>query len=315
METLPNLDPRDLVIFYFVATEKSLTSAAEKLHFTQPAITYHVKSLEESVRIKLLEFKNHQVLLTPHGEGVFKYAEVIYQQLVSADQFIKSIKESNLRVGIANIYNPIVGPVLESVFNQEYPEIKLIVKSGDAFEMVQCVMDSRLDCAIVPRFNYKNGKLNHVTVSAPEKLVCFASYDHPIEGEPLGWEDLCNYPLIVGTEASVVRRTIFKKLTSEGLEIKQLAAEVDNIEWLVTMVENGKGLSFILAKDIENQLKDKRLKIIELKENIYITAEAITRSETFTNSIVNKFVSMVKKAFKFTDSPTHNNRIFFNCPG
>ena len=80
MEEFTNLDPNNLVIFYFVATEKSLTAAADKLHLTQPAITYHIKLLEEYTRVKLIEFKKHQVILTPPGKEVFKYAQEIFQQ-------------------------------------------------------------------------------------------------------------------------------------------------------------------------------------------------------------------------------------------
>jgi DNA-binding transcriptional LysR family regulator len=118
MAAFPNLDPNNLVIFYIVVTEKSLTSAAEKLFLTQPAVTYRLKCLEEYTRVKLLDIKKHQVRLTSSGEEVFKYAREIYQQLVSADRFISSIRESNLRVGIAGIYSTIVSPVLNTIFEE-----------------------------------------------------------------------------------------------------------------------------------------------------------------------------------------------------
>ena len=75
-----NLNADDLVVFYFVAREKSLSAAAEKLFLTQPAVTYRIKSLEEHIRVKLLDLKKRQVTLTPHGQELFKYAEEIYRQ-------------------------------------------------------------------------------------------------------------------------------------------------------------------------------------------------------------------------------------------
>jgi DNA-binding transcriptional LysR family regulator len=148
---IPNINPNDLVIFYIVAREKNLSSAAEKVFLTQPAITYHIQSLEKYTKVKLLEFRKRQVILTPHGRELFKYAEEIFRQLAGADLFVQSLKYSNLRVGIASVYDTCISPLLSSMFEAQNPEIKLTIKSGNAFEMVQNVLDSALDLAIVPR--------------------------------------------------------------------------------------------------------------------------------------------------------------------
>ena len=298
---ISNLNPNDLVIFYVVAREKSLSSAAEKLFITQPAITYHIQSLEKYARVKLIEFKRHRIILTPHGRELLKYAEGIYQQLVDADRYVNFIWESNLRIGIASIYNTIVGPLLQVMFGEQEHHIKLMVKSGNAFEMVQDVLDSTLDLAIVPRYNYAGEKLNHIQVSYPEKIVCFTASDHVIEDEPLDWKDLYKYPLVTGPETSVIRRLLFDKFRQEGFEEPSLAAEVGNIEWCKTLVENGKGLSFTLAQDIEKQVAEGRFRLISLKEYLYITTEVVTRPD-ISSYIINKFVNMVKTAFAYSES-------------
>jgi DNA-binding transcriptional LysR family regulator len=78
MDKLNNLNPQNLVVFYLVAIEKSLNSAAEKLHFTQPGISYHIRALESYTKLKLLDIKKQRLTLTPAGEGVYKYAKEIY---------------------------------------------------------------------------------------------------------------------------------------------------------------------------------------------------------------------------------------------
>jgi LysR family transcriptional regulator, transcriptional activator of the cysJI operon len=298
METFPNLDPNNLVIFYVVVNEKSLTSAAEKLFLTQPAITYRLKSLEEYTRVKLLEFKKHQVQLTPSGEEVYKYAKEIFQQLVSADRYIRSVRESNLRVGIASIYSTTVSPVLNTLFEEQSPGVKLTVESGNAFEMVQSVLDSKLDLAIVPSFNYTTEKLKTIPVSDPIKLVCFAGRDELIESQPLDWKDINNYPLVSGPQTSVVRRMVEEKFKSIGLEMRPPAAEVGDVEWCITLVEHGKGLSFGFHTDIEKKVKEGSLKIITLKEDLFISAEAVIPLGIYISPIIDKFIRMVTTSFK-----------------
>ena len=50
--TPSKLGLQSLIVFYYVATEESITSAADKLCLTQPTITYHIKSLEETVNLQ-----------------------------------------------------------------------------------------------------------------------------------------------------------------------------------------------------------------------------------------------------------------------
>ncbi|HSW58031.1 MAG TPA: LysR family transcriptional regulator [Dehalococcoidales bacterium] len=297
METFPNLDADNLVIFYVVVTEKSMTAAAEKLFLTQPAITYRIKTLEEYTRVKLLDIKKHQVILTPSGQEVFKYAREIYHQLLGADRFIKSIRESNLRVGIASIYTYVASPVLNAIFEEHQPSVKLTIESGNAMNLVQNVTDARLDLAIVPRFNYNNDKLKSVEISYPMKLHCFAGRDQIIDHQPLSWKELNNYPLVSGPSTSVVRRMISERFKREGIEMKPLAAEVDNIVWCIDLVEHGKGLSFAFKSFIEPQVKEGRLKLVELTDDLFLSADAIMSHDLFMNPIINRFITMVKAAF------------------
>lgn len=298
---MPNLNPNDLVIFYAVAREKSLSSAAEKLFLTQPAITYHIQALEQYTGVKLIDFKKRQIVLTHYGKELLKYAGEIYQQLIDAERFIKFIRESHIRVGIASVYDVFMRPLLNSMFEAKNPEIKLTVKSGDAFEMVHNVMESALDLAIVPQFDYGSEKLNHIQVSNPEKIVVFASSHQIIQKEPLDWQDLTNYHLVLGTEASVIRKIIFNKFKEKGLPEPSLAAEVGSAIWCKSLVENGKGLSFTLEKDIQKEVIEGRLKIVPMKEYAYITAEAVTRADML-NPIIEEFIEMIKEAFHYTGS-------------
>jgi len=297
MSSFPNIDPNKLIIFYYVATEKSLTSAAEELHLTQPAITYHIRSLEEYTRVKLIEFKKHQAQLTPAGKVLFKYAEEIFQQLSNADRFIKSIRESNLRVGIASIFIATLNPTLNSMFENQLSNVRLTIDSSNTFDLVQDVIDSKLDLAIVPEFNYSSKKLNRIRVSQPLKLVCFTASNQNIPEQPLNWEGLSKYPLVCGPETSVVRKMISDKFQSQGLEMPLLTAEVGNTEWCKTLVENGKGLSFTLIAEIAEQIRNSHLKIVQLTDELHLYADVVTRSDIFMNPMILRFISMIKQAF------------------
>ena len=48
-------------IFVLVAKEENLTRASEKLNLTQPAVTKHIKNLEEILQVKLFVRSNHGI--------------------------------------------------------------------------------------------------------------------------------------------------------------------------------------------------------------------------------------------------------------
>ena len=126
---MPKYNPYHLVVFYFVGSEKSITSAAEKLCLTQPAVTHHIKCLEKAASIRLLEVKRKRVYLTHAGEGLFQYAAEVYQQLISAEKFVEDMKEASLHVGIAMSFSSTIASAASS-FEELYPHVKLIVKNA-----------------------------------------------------------------------------------------------------------------------------------------------------------------------------------------
>jgi hypothetical protein len=92
---------------------------------------------------------------------------------------------------------------------------------------------------------------------------------------------------------------LFEKFKNVGVEMQPLAAEVDNIGWCINLVEHGKGLSFAFMPDIEQQVKNGSVKIVELDEDLYLSADVVMSQDLFMNPIVNRFIAMVKESFKY----------------
>ena len=57
-----------LQTFLTVAERRSYTLAAQALHITQPAVSQHIRKLEEHYGAQLIDFTGHQLSLTQAGE-------------------------------------------------------------------------------------------------------------------------------------------------------------------------------------------------------------------------------------------------------
>jgi DNA-binding transcriptional LysR family regulator len=294
----PKLDVYNLVVFYFVASEKSLTAAAEKLFLSQPTVTYHIKSLEQSVGAKLLEIRKKKLFLTQAGEGLFKYSKQIYQQLTNAERFIEELKEASLRVGIALTFSSSFSSTAAR-FREFYPHVKLIVENAPSFKVIEDVLNSKLDLGIVVSRDYANPELRCIALSEAERMALVASPSSPIsQKEQIELADLCDYPLILGPETSATRQIILEKLKAEGFNTSSLiAVEVDSIEWGRSLVEDGKGISFYYMRNVEKEVSEGRLKILHLVDDIQVGVEVLVRRDVSLPPIANKFIALARETF------------------
>jgi len=295
----PRYNLYHLVVFYFVASEKSITSAAEKLCLTQPAVTHHIKSLEQSACIKLLDIKKKKVCLTHAGEGLFKYAAEVYQQLVNAENFIEDFKGSSLRVGIAMSFSSTIASAA-SAFEQLYPQVKLMVTHAPSFEIAQDVLSSQVELGVVVSTDYGIPMLQPITISEREKIVFVASPSNPIfQKEHIELRDLCEYQLVLGPETSATRQVVFSNFEAEGLKVNHLiAVEVNSVEWGRSLIETGKSIGFYYVKNVEKEVSEGRLKVLPLSNDIRMGVDALIRKDAFLSPTAEIFISLLREAFQ-----------------
>lgn len=294
----PRVDIHSLIVFYFVASEESVSSAAKKLFLTQPTVTYHIKALEDNIGLKLLDIRRQRVYLTQAGSGLFQYAKAIYQKVTDAENYLFTMKESCLRVGIAEIYSHIIGSV-STAFVTQCPDTKLIVRDELSLEVVEDVLNSQVDIGLVIKMEYNNPKLKAVEISPQEKIVVVASPDTICNKKKIELTDLYNYPLVTGPEKSAIRRLIIKKFEDEGLKVPPtIIAEVNNVEWGINLVENGKGVGLYPLRVVEKKISERRLKVLPLINDLVVGVDALIRSDVPLHPLAEKFISLVKENFK-----------------
>ncbi|MDE5715728.1 MAG: LysR family transcriptional regulator, partial [Anaeroplasmataceae bacterium] len=78
-----------------VVETKNYSKAAEELSLTQPAISQHIKQLEEEFNVKIFRRGNHNVELTNEGAIVVKYATRLNNIYLN---LIQSLKDNQLNI-------------------------------------------------------------------------------------------------------------------------------------------------------------------------------------------------------------------------
>ena len=303
------LELHSLIVFYHVASEGSITAAADRLCLTQPTVTYHIRSLEKNTGVKLLDTRRQKVHLTYAGKGLYKFVTEIYQQMTDAEKFLEDLKESSLRVGISTTFSTCTASAA-STFEQLFPRVKLIIRSASSYEIVDDVLSSQVDLGIVVGMNYNNHRLKTITLSGLQKMLLVASPSSPIaQRGRLSLASLCGYPLILGPETSATRRIILQKIKNGGCNMPTpILVEVNSLEWGISLVENGGGMGLYHEKSVERAISDGRLKELPLPRSISVVAEAVLRADAPEHPIARKFIALVKDCFKNSSKKSSSAR-------
>jgi DNA-binding transcriptional LysR family regulator len=295
----PNIDTYHLIVFFYVVNEKSITSAAEKLCLTQPTVTNHIKSLENAIGLKLLEVRRKRINLTPAGEGLYYYAREIYAEAIAAERYVKQLKYSRLNIGSSHLFVSLIAKAINLLTEETRSSIKVNLQFEAHEKLIQDVIDSRLDLAVVPDLGYGANRVHHIRISDGVRLVFYASPAHPLfNQESVEWADICNYPLLVGHEPFATKKIIPNKLIAEGVTTPlNMDLTADNVQCCKILVQNGKNISVALEEDIESELKEGKLKALPLPNDIWIEVDAVMHRGAVASPLVQHFLAAAKTAF------------------
>lgn len=293
-----NLNLHHLLIFYFVASERSFSEASQKLFMTQPGVSFCVKSLERGVGAKLLHVRKKRVYLTTVGETLFRYAKVIREQAKEAEKFIEGIGEDMLSVGTSLTFSSITASVA-SIFEELFPEVNLSVANAPSFEVIEKLLDFQYDIAVVFNMDYSTSKLEAIRVSEGENLVLVAAPSHPIFGEKeLRLADIYNYPLVLGPPKSATRRILLQKFIDIGLGEPPIRIEINHVASAKKLVEEGRGIDIMHRSNIEMELAEGKLKILPVVAPIKVGVNVLFHRDIPLNRVQKKFIQLAKEAFK-----------------
>ena len=141
-----------LKTFIAVAEEGHLTRAAERLHSSQPAVSGHIKALEEELGLLLFERTSKGMVLTAAGQQLRLKAQAVAQAAealrYSADQ-LKGELTGTVRLGLNIDPQYLRLSQLLEVMRQEFPGITLHYLQKNTWEAPPLVRSGKLDAAFL----------------------------------------------------------------------------------------------------------------------------------------------------------------------
>lgn len=138
--------------FLALATHRHFGRAADACAISQPALSLQIKELETMLGGPLVERSARSFNLTPLGEEFLARAKDILIRVNDLEELVRSSKDTlsgRLRLGIIPTVAPYLLPEIITALGDRYPDLELQPRESVTQSLVDSLLSSRLDVAIV----------------------------------------------------------------------------------------------------------------------------------------------------------------------
>lgn len=257
-----------LKVFHTVASRSSFTKASEELNISQPAVTKHIKEIENQLNTKLFDRKGTTIQLTQSGKILYEYAEKIrniYRDLEFEIHQINQQHKGKLIIGASTTVAQYVLPEILATFNSYYKDIKIELITHNTEGVSKLLKEGRIDLGIIEGesqssyFEYKPFRA--------DEIVLVTKANHPLAHKTLSLKDLYTINFIFREQGSGTLEFIQNRLKEKGINIDDLntVMQLGSSESIKNYLLHSDCMAFLSISTIITELKNNILSIIDIK--------------------------------------------------
>ena len=268
-------------IFTIVANEKNITKASEKLNISQPAVTKHIKNLENALELRLFNRTNHGIELTSDGQKIYEEAKEAVETINSI--FIKYGKNRNINLGVHVSMYKMFSKILTK-FSNINENITINISDTDLInmlapdlsDMISKLENEKLDIIISKKTdNYNHNKIEFINIGEIQDILV-VNNNSKLLGKKIRIEDIIDMQICLPRKGSVTTNNFINALQIEEDKLVN-AKHITYNAMLDIIEENNEVVGLISKQYIEKELNNKEIselttefKIPPIEYGIYI---------------------------------------------
>lgn len=248
-------------IFYIVAETKNITKASEILNISQPAVTKHIKNLEEQLGNPLFIRTKKGVILNEFGEKIFLNVKQALNLLNEAEKEIsryKSLDKGTIKIGISTTLTRKYLLSYIKKFHETYPNIVIDIYTDATKDLIKELKNGIIDIIISKFPQNKDYDLEYICLGKTKYIFVSNEKYSYLANEVIPIKKLVNYPLLLQKSPSNSRDNIERYLKNNNISIEP-KMNIASSNLLVDFIELGYGIGYVTKLYIEKELKEKKL--------------------------------------------------------
>ena len=249
------LSMHGLRVFRTVMETGTFAAAAAKMNISQPAVSGHIRRIEEYLGITLFETPfGRRLKPTSAGELLYEYAIEI---TVRNDDFINLLTNDSRgergRLRVASSSSRTAVTSLLGMFSRQYPNIQIIARGIDSMSGKELLKKGEIDLGL---FLYSDDPKLQCSPIFEEPLEIICSSEHPLtKRDQVTAEDLRNQRFITFIQGSEYNRLLYAFLSASDIEYRESNIQVDNSGSIVQVVEQGDDLGLVSRSTLDQSFR------------------------------------------------------------
>ena len=249
-------------IFKIVADKENLTKASEALHISQPAVTKHIKNLENQLNTQLFKRSKYGMILNENGKRLYLQIKDSIEVLEKAEGLFNTHKDINLGVHV-NMPNKIYDNAIMK-FYESYQNSIINIHQLTAENMFSMLEKQKIDIVFSKRYSdelynpeeikfIKIGELHDVfVVNANSKYL----------NKKLSKNDLRNIKIYTLKKFSSAYQNLIKELEYDERTI----TNVDNVNYtaILELLKVRDIVTVITKEYVEEKLANNELCVLDV---------------------------------------------------
>jgi DNA-binding transcriptional LysR family regulator len=244
---------KQLRVLCAVAEAGSFSAAANRMNYTQPAVSRIVASLERELGAVLVERHSRPVRLTDAGAALVRHADHVFARLSSARSEIAAITQAEAgTVAVGTFGSAAAAFVVDALreFRKRHPGVRVSIAEGMPSSLVRQLRTGDIDLAVVFDFpaageDIGDGLELHHLLDQPFDIVLHPS--HPLASEKrVRPADLADEDWLLpdfGPESPTLK-LIGRMCAAAGFE-PRVSFRVNDCQVTLAMVAAGEGVSIL----------------------------------------------------------------------
>lgn len=257
-------------VFFEVANCLSFSRASRKLYLTQPAVSKHVKKLEQELGISLFVRQGGAVALTEAGKKLQEYlhqAKIIQNGIEFDLRVIKKLEEARgiLNVGSSTTISLYILPKIISLVHKKYPNVQIRLLNRNAENVLKALLNKEIDLGVIEGYH----KISAVSYQyfTDDEVIAVCSVHSPFASRNMQLQDLKRIPLALREQGSGTLEALYKALEKKGLKPRTLNVKVKigGTEALKNFLKEDVCLGFLPRRSVLSELENKTMKEVEIE--------------------------------------------------
>jgi DNA-binding transcriptional LysR family regulator len=241
--------------FHTVARERSFTRAGRTLNLSQPAVSAHIRALEQHYGEKLFEVRQRRTHLTPAGEALLAYTTRVFHLVDEASDVVEATRfgqRALLRFGASTTLGNYLLPVVLGAYARARRGVGLAAAIGTSGDVLEWVKTDRVQFGFVEA-PLQDGDVA-VEAIGQDELVLVAAHGHRLARvASVAAASLAQYPILRREATSGTQQLVDTELTRAGANSPTLMV-LGSTEALKQAVLEGIGMAWLPRLAVMHEL-------------------------------------------------------------